>query len=237
MRAPRCVSAFPITNLKRRRLRQSSPPLPSFSSSPPAAFPFSPLAPPPSLFFPSPHRHRLRGRMAACQLQLAIAAAYLRREREKKENERKEKRRKEKERKDRGAGSAGAIERMERGLGGDRKTRRKFESDSFRPVKPITVFARLITRNRVNCKLTRLVPTKRGETFENLKRQLDRLSRRSTFLSKSDRYAGSTPPGSYMALPVKNYCFSVYRFSRGRSASSILPDFQPFHVHPPSHPQ
>lgn len=157
---------------------------------------------------------------------------------ERKGKERKEKRRKEKKRKDRGAGSAGAIERMERGLGGDRKTRRKFESDSFRPVKPITVFARLITRNRVNCKLTRLVPTKRGETFENLKRQLDRLSRRSTFLSKSDRYAGSTPPGSYMALPVKNYCFSVYRFSRGRrSASSILPDFQPFHVHPPSHPQ
>lgn len=109
---------------------------------------------------------------------------------ERKEEKREEKKRKEKGRKGkkRGTEELGAQVRSKEWKGDwgrredDRKTRRKFESDSFRPVKPITVFAGLITRNRVNCKLTRLVlPTKRGETtFENLKRQLDRLSRRST---------------------------------------------------------
>lgn len=108
--------------------------------------------------------------------------------------------------------------------------RNEIRARHFRPVKPITTtfFARSITRNRVNCKLTRRVE----ETFENLKRQLDRLSRRSS-RRPSDRYAGvQLPRGSYMALPAKNYCFSVYRFSReGRARSSILLDFQPFHVH------
>lgn len=56
--------------------------------------------------------------------------------------------------------------------------RNEIRARHFRPVKPITTtfFARSITRNRVNCKLTRRVE----ETFENLKRQLDRLSRRSS---------------------------------------------------------
>lgn len=94
----------------------------------------------------------------------------------------------------------------------------KFESDSFRPVKPITVFATLITRNRVNCKLTRR-PREKGETLENLKTSTRSFISPFDVPLKSDRYADSTPPGSYMALPVKNYCFSVYRFSRERRGS------------------
>lgn len=143
MRAPRCVSAFPITNLKRRRLRrQSSYPLfprlrPSTSPLPPTlplprAGPSScsfsiftsrsrflpcPTPSPPhppshrSLFYPSSLPPR--GRMATCQLQLAIAAAYLDRgmeEEEEEEEEQKEKKKVEEER-DRRIGSTGAAPR------------------------------------------------------------------------------------------------------------------------------
>lgn len=199
MRAPRCVSAFPITNLKRRRLRQSSypsPPLPFFSSSPPPrSFSIFISRARSSLFSipSSPSLPRSHGcvpvaaRNCSC---ISQTRKEKKKAKERKGKEREEKKRKEKGRKGkkRGTEELGAQVRSKEWKGDwgrredDRKTRRKFESDSFRPVKPITVFAGLITRNRVNCKLTRLVlPTKRGETtFENLKRQLDRLSRRST---------------------------------------------------------
>lgn len=131
---------------------------------------------------------------ASCSSQLQLHISDEKGKKKSKGKERKGKRRKEEKRKGKkreetgGTEELGAQVRSKEWKGDwgrredDRKTRRKFESDSFRPVKPITVFAGLITRNRVNCKLTRLVlPTKRGETtFENLKRQLDRLSRRST---------------------------------------------------------
>lgn len=111
-----------------------------------------------SLLPPLPHRHRLRGRMAACQLQLAIAAAYLRRKGKKK------KRREEKKRRE----ALGEQVRSKewKGMGGDRKTvgRNEIRARHFRPVKPITTtfFARSITRNRVNCKLTRRVSRRRS---------------------------------------------------------------------------
>lgn len=183
MRAPRCVSAFPITNLKRRRLRQSSYPLsppPLVSTSPPVlstrtAFPFSPLAPipsPPFSLFSHPFLIAIASVVAwlrascSSQLQLHISGEG------KKKKRREEKRRNVEKRWE---------SRCDRknGRGWEEIGRRnEIRARHFRPVKPITTtfFARSITRNRVNCKLTRRVE----ETFENLKRQLDRLSRRSS---------------------------------------------------------
>lgn len=134
MRAPRCVSAFPITNLKRRRLRQSSypsPPLPFFSSSPPPrSFSIFTSRARSSLFSipSSPSLPRSHGCVPVAA-RTCSCISQTRKGKKSKGKERREKRRKEEKRKgkkreetwDRGVGSAGAIERMERGLGEERR--------------------------------------------------------------------------------------------------------------------
>lgn len=120
MRAPRCVSAFPITNLKRRRLRRQSSfplsavcdrlrplPVPILLR---AAFPFSPLAPIPLPALRSLFYHSLPPRSHGCVPVAARNCSCISRPRQRRKK--KEGRRKRRTR--RRVGSTGAVRRTSR---------------------------------------------------------------------------------------------------------------------------
>lgn len=100
MRAPRCVSAFPITNLKRRRLRRQSSfplsavcdrlrplPVPILLR---AAFPFSPLAPIPLPALRSLFYHSLPPRSHGCVPVAARNCSCISRPRQRRKKKREE---------------------------------------------------------------------------------------------------------------------------------------------------
>ena len=241
MRAPRCVSAFPITNLKRRRLRrQSSFPLfprlrPSTSPPPPllpsaayfpfhapvhprAAFPFSPLAaassPLLTILFSIHRRYRraVAWLRASCSLQLQLHIST----EEWKRSRRRRRRRKRRWKKNgiEGLGAQVQLSEERRGTRNDEISclGNVVDSDGFRAAKPITVFTELIARNRVNCNLTTRCYPDRGAAETSTF-----VSFASSFVVRARMRAALRPKGVQRLQTVKNYCFPVYRSSRERN--------------------